>query len=62
MLDTEKQQALVKVLKEKVNKQLLYYLDMCARCAICRDACHQYKTTRDIKYIPARKRNLKLFS
>jgi len=26
---------------------------MCARCAICRDACHQYKTTRDIKYIPA---------
>ncbi|MCE5329617.1 (Fe-S)-binding protein, partial [bacterium] len=53
MLDTEKQQALIKVLKEKVNKQLLYYLDMCARCAICRDACHQYKTTRDIKYIPA---------
>lgn len=53
MLDTEKQQALVKVLKEKVNKQLLYYLDVCARCAICRDACHQYKATGDIKYIPA---------
>jgi len=53
MLDTEKQQALVKVLKEKINKQLLYYLDVCARCAICRDACHQYKATGDIKYIPA---------
>jgi len=53
MLEIEKQQALVKILKEKVNKQLLYYLDVCARCAICRDACHQYKTTKDYKYIPA---------
>jgi Fe-S oxidoreductase len=53
MLEIEKQQALVKILKEKVNKQLLYYLDVCARCAICRDACHQFKTTKDYKYIPA---------
>lgn len=53
MLEIEKQQALIKVLKEKVNRQLLYYLDVCARCAICRDACHQYKTTKDYKYIPA---------
>lgn len=53
MPETEKQQALIKVLKEKVNKQLLYYLDICARCAICRDACHQYKATGDIKFIPA---------
>jgi Fe-S oxidoreductase len=53
MLEIEMQQALVKILKEKINKQLLYYLDVCARCAICRDACHQYKTTKDYKYIPA---------
>ncbi len=53
MLEIEKQQELVKILKEKVNKQLLYYLDVCARCAICRDACHQYKSTKDHKYIPA---------
>src|SRR5665647_3484419 len=53
MLEIEKQQALVKLLKEKVNRQLLYYLDVCARCAICRDACHQYKSTKDYKYIPA---------
>ncbi|MHB1334553.1 MAG: (Fe-S)-binding protein [Candidatus Humimicrobiaceae bacterium] len=53
MLEIEKQQALVEILKEKVNKQLLYYLDVCARCAICRDACHQYKSTKDYKYIPA---------
>jgi Fe-S oxidoreductase len=53
MLEIEKQQELIKILKEKVNKQLLYYLDVCARCAVCRDACHQYNVTKDHKYIPA---------
>jgi Fe-S oxidoreductase len=46
-------EALLEILKSKVNRQLLYYLDLCARCAICRDACHQYKTTADITYLPA---------
>jgi Fe-S oxidoreductase len=46
-------EALLQVLKSRVNRQLLYYLDLCARCAICRDACHQYKTTKDITYLPA---------
>ena len=53
MLDTEKKELMIQTLKDKVNKQLLYYLDVCARCAICRDACHQYKVSRDPKYIPA---------
>ncbi len=53
MLDIEKKELMIQTLKNKVNKQLLYYLDVCARCAICRDACHQYKVTRDPKYIPA---------
>jgi Fe-S oxidoreductase len=46
-------EALLEVLKSKINRQLLLYLDVCARCAICRDACHQYKTTKDITYLPA---------
>ena len=46
-------EALLEVLKSKINRQLLLYLDICARCAICRDACHQYKVTRDITYLPA---------
>jgi Fe-S oxidoreductase len=45
--------ALLDVLKSRINRQLLLYLDTCARCAICRDACHQYKTTKDITYLPA---------
>ena len=46
-------EALLEVLKSKINRQLLFYLDICARCAICRDACHQYKVTKDITYLPA---------
>ena len=46
-------EALLDVLKSRINRQLLLYLDICARCAICRDACHQYKVTRDITYLPA---------
>jgi Fe-S oxidoreductase len=55
MIEEKKAQrrALLEVLKSKINRQLLFYLDTCARCAICRDACHQYKATRDITYLPA---------
>jgi len=49
----ENKEALLDVLKSKINRQLLFYLDICARCAICRDACHQYKVTKDITYLPA---------
>src|SRR3989304_6844585 len=50
---TAKKEALLDVLKNRINRQLLFYLDICARCAICRDACHQYKVTKDITYLPA---------
>jgi Fe-S oxidoreductase len=46
-------EVLLEVLKSKINRQLLFYLDICARCAICRDACHQYKVTKDITFLPA---------
>src|SRR4030042_1629799 len=49
----ETREELLNILKTKINRQLLYYLDLCARCAICRDACHQYKVTKDITYLPA---------
>jgi Fe-S oxidoreductase len=51
--DTVKKEDLLEVLKSRINRQLLFYLDLCARCAICRDACHQYKVTKDITYLPA---------
>jgi len=53
MVTREEQDKAVRVLDEKTNRQLLYYLDICTRCAICKDACHQYVTTDDILYLPA---------
>jgi len=53
MQETNTEKNLVDLLGKKINRQLLYYLDTCARCSICKDACHQYVVTGDIKYIPA---------
>ena len=53
MIDT-----LVGVLDKRMNRQLKQYMDICARCAICKDACHQYVATQDIKYLPARRAEL----
>ncbi len=52
-VETNTKEKLLEILKSKINRQLLYYLDLCARCAICRDACHQYKVTGDLTYLPA---------
>ena len=52
-METINKEALKKVLKSKINRQLLYYLDLCARCSICKDACHQYTVTKDVLYLPA---------
>lgn len=52
-MDNVNKEALKKVLKSRINRQLLYYLDICARCSICKDACHQYTVTKDVLYLPA---------
>ncbi|HAJ94958.1 MAG TPA: hypothetical protein DCP02_01875 [Actinobacteria bacterium] len=52
-MDNVNKEALKKVLRSKINRQLLYYLDLCARCSICKDACHQYTATKDVLYLPA---------
>jgi len=52
-MEEEQQSALHATLGKALNRQLLYYLDICARCAICRDACHQYVETKDVRYLPA---------
>jgi len=53
MIDT-----LVGVLDKRMNRQLKQYMDVCVRCAICKDACHQYVATQDMKYLPARRAEL----
>ncbi len=36
-----------------INDKLLYYLDICARCGACSDACHFYVTTKEPPHAPA---------
>lgn len=46
-------ETLVGLMTGKMNRQLMYYLDICVRCSICKDACHQYVSTGDVLYLPA---------
>lgn len=46
-------ETLVGTLDKRMNRQMKEYLDICARCAICKDSCHQYAATGDMKYLPA---------
>ena len=51
-------ETIVGTLDAKMNRTLKLYMDTCARCAICKDACHQYVGTGDMKYLPARRAEL----
>jgi Fe-S oxidoreductase len=53
MLETNTINTITGVLNAKTNRQLLYYLDICTRCSLCKDACHQYVTTGELIYLPA---------
>ncbi len=46
-------QTLIELMDGKMNRQLMYYLDICVRCSICKDACHQFVATGDVLYLPA---------
>lgn len=57
-MDSQQLTTLTGIIDKKMNRQLKQYLDICARCAICKDACHQYVGTGDFKYLPARRAEL----
>ena len=52
-MDEQLQKTIVGVLKKRMNRQLLYYLENCTGCSICKDACHQYVMTNDVVNLPA---------
>lgn len=60
MASLEKQQidTIVGTLDKKMTRSLKQYMDVCVRCAVCKDACHQYVATGDLKYLPARRAEL----
>ena len=57
-MDSQQLQTVLGVLDKRMNRQLKQYLDVCVRCAICRDACHQYVATKDERLLPARRAEL----
>ena len=57
-MDAEQITTLTGVIDKRMNRQLKQYMDICARCAICKDACHQYVGTGDFKFLPARRAEL----
>jgi Fe-S oxidoreductase len=52
-VDAQLQEKITGVIKQKLNRQLLYYLDICTRCGICKDACHIYQATGRPEHVPA---------
>ncbi|MGB4594006.1 MAG: (Fe-S)-binding protein [Coriobacteriia bacterium] len=57
-MDAQTIETITGAIGKKMNRQLKQYMDICARCAICKDACHQYVGTGDFKYLPARRAEL----
>lgn len=52
-MDEGIQQAVAGLLEKSVDRQLVYYLNACTRCLVCKDACHQYAATNDVTCLPA---------
>ena len=48
-----KRKDLVGLLREKVKGPVETYLDVCAHCGLCADACHPYVGTGDVEQIPS---------
>ena len=57
-METQQLETIIGTLGKRMNRQLKEYLDVCVRCAICKDACHQYVATQDITYLPAHRAEL----
>lgn len=51
--EKELEDKLTGILGQKLNRQLLYYLDICTRCAICKEACHIYQATGQPEHVPS---------
>ncbi|MDI6870851.1 MAG: (Fe-S)-binding protein [Bacillota bacterium] len=57
-MDETTKQKLLDVMKSKLNRQLLYYLDVCAKCGACKDACHIYRATGKAELVPSHRADL----
>lgn len=45
----------VETIRDRVNRPIQYYGDICVRCGACADACHFYAASKDPSHIPAQR-------
>ncbi len=51
-MDKEKKEKLLDLFKSKLDRTMKYYLDVCTRCGICKDACFAYASSKKTEYTP----------
>ncbi len=55
---TDKKNKAIKILSEPKDGKLVTHLNSCVHCGLCAESCIYYLTTKDEKYIPAKKVDL----
>jgi Fe-S oxidoreductase len=52
-VDKEKKKKLLDLFRSKLDKPTQYYLEVCSRCGLCKDACFAYASVPKLEYIPS---------
>ena len=51
-MDKEKRKKLLDLFQTKLDRPMRYYLDVCTRCGLCKDACFAYASVPKVEYTP----------
>jgi len=51
-VDKEKRKKLLDLFQTKLDRPMRYYLDVCTRCGLCKDACFAYASVPKVEYTP----------
>jgi Fe-S oxidoreductase len=51
-VDKEKKKKLLDLFRSKLDKPTQYYLEICSRCGLCKDACFAYASVPKVEYTP----------
>jgi Fe-S oxidoreductase len=51
-MEQEKKEKLLDLFRSKLDRPMRYYLDVCTRCGICKDACFAYASVPKAEYTP----------
>jgi Fe-S oxidoreductase len=51
-MEKEKRKKLLDLFRSKLDRPMRYYLDVCTRCGICREACFAYASVLKVEYTP----------